>query len=168
MVVFQQCQERNGFIKDFVPQSSCYVSQQYHYFTLLRKRAFVPETSTNVRCNLKVTSGSFSFRRKSLSTPQITWMSWTLLSWGGALPSRRRSFSSFTKRSPPGTLYRPRWAQTQKACSALVWNLCEWSAQKMKMRHRAHLLQAPPLNLSHTLHQQLRDSGRNSWSKILQ
>lgn len=66
-----------------------------------------PETSMNFWCSLKVMSGSCSFLRKSLRRPHTTWMSWTLSSMGGVLPCRKRCLSSFIRRSPPGTLYRP-------------------------------------------------------------
>lgn len=44
----------------------------------------------------------------------------------------------------------------------------QWTSNSRKDWGRAHLLQPPPLYLSHTLHDQLRHSGMDRWGKTLQ
>lgn len=73
-------------------------------------RQYIPAASIKALLRRKVSSGSGRFLRKSLRTPVITLISSTLLSGGRVFPLIIFSFSSFTMRSWPETLYRPTWA----------------------------------------------------------
>lgn len=68
-----------------------------------------PAASMKVLLRWKVSSGSGRLRKKSLRAPAMTFMSSTLLSCGSVFPLSSFSFSSFTERSLPETLYRPTW-----------------------------------------------------------
>ena len=63
----------------------------------------LPAACMKFRWSLWVTSGSFSFRKKSLRRPHTTWISPTLCSIKEPFPWMYFSRSSFTSRSPPGT-----------------------------------------------------------------
>ena len=73
-----------------------------------------PAASMKALLRWKVSSGSGRFLKKSLRAPATTLISSTLLSWGRVFPLISFSFSSFTKRSWPETLYRPTWDQQWK------------------------------------------------------
>lgn len=89
-------------------------------------RTVSPAASMKALLSWKVRSGSGRFLRKSLRTPVMTWMSSILLSAGRVFPLISFSFSSFTKRSWPETLYRPTWGKKQDKRNRLSLSGCLW------------------------------------------
>ena len=97
-----------------------------------------PAASRKALLRWKVSSGSGRFLRKSLRTPVMTLISSTLLSGGRVFPLISFSFSSFTKRSWPESLYRPTCSEKKikrnhLSLSGYLWLLHEITTKELSI-----------------------------------